>query len=63
VSRPGFGYRPPTYYYQGNLGEVQGQQAQVIADDEKNRLAVWRKYDDETARMRKTLTARYGQDF
>jgi hypothetical protein len=63
MSRPGFAYRPPAYYYQGNLGEVQGKQAQVIADDEKNRLAVWRKYDELTEQTRKSLSARFGKDF
>jgi hypothetical protein len=63
IARPGFAYRPPIFYYQGNLAEVQGRQAQVIADDEKNRLSVWRKYDEQTAQMRRTLSARFMMDF
>jgi hypothetical protein len=61
--RPGFVYRPPVFYYQTNLAEIRGQQAQVIADDEKNRLAVWRRLDEQTAQMRRTLSSRFNQDF
>jgi hypothetical protein len=62
-ARPGFAYAPPTYQYQGNVAEVQARQAQVIADDGKNRLALWRKYDEQTAEIRKSLAARYQTDF
>ncbi len=62
-ARPGFAYAPPTAQYQGNVAEVTARQAQVIADDARNRLAVWRKYDDQTAKMRKALAARYKADF
>jgi hypothetical protein len=61
-ARPAFGY-PPTLQYQGNLAEVQERQAQVIANDGTNRISVWRQYDAETSRMRKTLSDRYGTDF
>jgi hypothetical protein len=61
--RPGFVYHPPAFFYQTNLAEIRGKQAQVVADDEKNRLAVWRQFDERTAQMRRTLSSRYNRDF
>jgi hypothetical protein len=62
-ARPGFGYGAPETQVQGNVAEVQAQQAQVIANDGTNRLSVWRKYDEETAQMRSTLSTRYKSEF
>jgi hypothetical protein len=62
-ARPGFVFAPPILQLHGNVAEIQARQAQVIADDGRNRLAVWRKYDEMTAQMRRSLAARYMTDF
>lgn len=56
-------YLPEWFYYDTNLPELRSKLAQVIAKDQENRLNLWRTIDEDTARIRKKLSAKYGVEF
>jgi hypothetical protein len=58
-----YGYKPPSWSVETNLGQVRQNQAEAIAAGAQDRETIWQMINDERARTLTSMTERYGPSF